>query len=111
MLLANEATIATWNNQKLPTDRVSVENGCILTNSERWSLIIDPQLQGITWLKNKEADNDLQLTRMTNDKRVRVMEAAIERGQTVLIENLMESIDAVFAPVISRSIIKRGKNE
>jgi len=34
-LLANEATIATWNNQKLPSDRVSTENGCILTNSER----------------------------------------------------------------------------
>jgi len=34
-LLADEATVASWNNQKLPADRVSTENGCILTNSER----------------------------------------------------------------------------
>jgi len=111
MLLANEASIATWNNQKLPADRVSTENGCILTNSERWPLMIDPQLQGITWIKNKEQSNDLQVTRMTNDKKVRIMEGAIERGQTILIENLGETIDAVFAPVISRSVIKRGRQK
>lgn len=58
-ILADEATIASWNNQKLPADRVSTENGAILTNSERYSLIIDPQLQGITWLKEKERTNDL----------------------------------------------------
>ena len=43
-ILTDEATIAGWNNQKLPSDRVSTENGAILTNSERYSLIIDPQL-------------------------------------------------------------------
>jgi len=43
-ILTDEATIATWNNQKLPADRVSTENASILTNSERYSLIIDPQL-------------------------------------------------------------------
>jgi dynein heavy chain len=58
-ILTDEATIAEWNNQKLPADRVSTENGAILTNSERYSLIIDPQLQGITWLKEKEKKNDL----------------------------------------------------
>ena len=41
-ILTDEATIAEWNNQKLPSDRVSTENGAILTNSERYSLIIDP---------------------------------------------------------------------
>jgi dynein heavy chain len=34
-----------------------------------------------------------------------------ERGQTILIENLGETIDAVFAPVISRSVIKRGRQK
>lgn len=58
-ILTDEATVAEWNNQKLPADRVSTENGAILTNSERYSLIIDPQLQGITWLKEKEKNNDL----------------------------------------------------
>jgi dynein heavy chain len=43
-VLTDEATIAGWNNFGLPPDRVSTENGAILTNSERYSLIIDPQL-------------------------------------------------------------------
>lgn len=42
LVLTDEATIAGWNNFGLPPDRVSTENGAILTNSERYSLIIDP---------------------------------------------------------------------
>lgn len=51
--------MAEWGNQKLPSDIVSQQNGAILTNSERYSLIIDPQLQGITWLKEREKNSDL----------------------------------------------------
>jgi len=43
-ILTDDATVAGWNNFGLPPDRVSTENGAILTNSERYSLIIDPQL-------------------------------------------------------------------
>jgi dynein heavy chain len=43
-ILTDEATIAGWNTFGLPPDQVSTENGSILTNSERYSLIIDPQL-------------------------------------------------------------------
>lgn len=49
--------MATWNNQGLPSDRMSTENATILCNTERWPLIVDAQLQGIKWLKNKYQDN------------------------------------------------------
>ena len=39
-ILTDEATISGWNNQKIPADRLSTENGAILTSSERYSLII-----------------------------------------------------------------------
>ena len=42
--LTDEAEIAEWNTEGLPTDQVSVQNGCILANSDRYPLIIDPQL-------------------------------------------------------------------
>jgi dynein heavy chain len=58
-ILTTEAEIAQWNNDKLPTDSVSVQNGAILTASERYPLMIDPQLQGIVWIKKKEAANNL----------------------------------------------------
>ena len=54
-ILTDEATIAQWNNYKLPADRVSIENGWILTSSERYPLMIDLQFQGISWIK-KEKD-------------------------------------------------------
>ena len=110
-ILTDEAEIAEWNNQKLPSDRVSIENGAILTNSDRYSLIIDPQLQGITWLKDREKDSDLKVTRLSNPKIVKVLEAAIEAGNPVMIENLANSIDAVIAPVYSRQIINRGRSK
>ena len=78
LILTDEAEVATWNNQKLPSDRVSTENGAILTNSERYSLIIDPQLQGIAWIKEREKDADLKVTRLSNPKMVKILEAAIE---------------------------------
>ena len=110
-ILTDEAEIAEWNNQKLPSDRVSTENGAILTNSDRYSLIIDPQLQGITWLKKREEANDLKVTRLSNPKVVKVLEAAIEAGNPVMIENLENSIDAVIAPVYSRQVINRGRSK
>ena len=36
---------ARWAAEGLPTDPLSVENGAIITNTGRWPLMIDPQLQ------------------------------------------------------------------
>jgi dynein heavy chain, axonemal len=109
-ILTTPALVAKWNTEKLPPDSVSTQNGAILFNSARYSLIIDPQLQGITWLKEKEKDSNLQVTRLTNPKVVKTVEAAVEQGAPVLIENLFDTIDAVLQPVYARAIIKKGRN-
>ncbi len=62
-LLTDPAQIAHWNNEALPNDRMSIENATILTNAERWPLMIDPQLQGIKWIKTREGD-DLKIIRL-----------------------------------------------
>jgi dynein heavy chain len=87
-----------------------MQNGAILTNSDRYTLMIDPQLQGITWIKQRYADANLQVTRLTNKKLIPTLEQSIESGKPVLIENLENSIDAVIQPVYARAIIKKGKN-
>ena len=46
-LLTDDAQVAVWNNEGLPSDRMSTENATILMNSERWPLMIDPQVGGI----------------------------------------------------------------
>ncbi len=44
-VLVDDATVASWVREGLPSDPTSVQNGTILTNSERWPLMMDPQLQ------------------------------------------------------------------
>ena len=55
--------MATWQNENLPSDRMSTENATILTNCERWPLMIDPQLQGIKWIKTREGE-ELRVVRL-----------------------------------------------
>lgn len=52
-MLVNDAVVATWENEGLPSDRMSVENATILTVCERWPLMVDPQLQGVKWIKRR----------------------------------------------------------
>ena len=55
-ILATEAEVAAWINQNLPSDRISIENGAIVMSCKtRWPLLIDPQLQGIKWIKTQES--------------------------------------------------------
>lgn len=110
-LLTDESTAAKWNKQSLPSDKVSIENGTILTNSERYPLMIDPQLQGITWIREKEKDNKLKSLRLGSKNINRELEIAIENGYSALIENMGESVDAILMPVIARSFIKKGKSK
>lgn len=109
-VLTDEAQVAQWNNEGLPSDRVSVENGAIVSNCKRWPLLIDPQLQGIKWLKNKEQKNNLKIVQLNQPKYLDIIENAIENGYPVIIQNIGESIDSVLEPVLSRSFFKRGRS-
>jgi dynein heavy chain len=108
--LVDQAEIASWSADGLPTDRVSVENGTIVTRSARWPLMIDPQLQGIAWIKERESARNLQVTRLTNKDMTTVMERSIEAGNSVLIENMGETIEAVLANIVGRRLFKKGRN-
>lgn len=85
---------------------MSTENATILTNSERWPLMIDPQLQGIKWIKTKYG-NDLVVVRLGQKSYLDKIEKAISQGSVVLIENIEESVDPVLDPVIGQNRIKK----
>lgn len=108
-LLADDAAIASWANDGLPSDRVSIENGCLVTNCSRWPLMIDPQLQGIVWIKEREAKNNLFITRLGQKGMLDKLERCIENGEPVLIENLEESIDAVLGPIVGRQFFRKAR--
>ena len=101
---------AKWANEGLMTDPLSVENGAIMSNASRWSLMIDPQLQGIKWIMNRELPNGLKIIQQSQAKYIDIVISCIESGTPLLMENLPEDIDAVLDPVIGKQTIKRGRN-
>jgi len=108
-MLTNEGNNAKMVSEGLPSDRISIENGAIVTNCKRWPLIIDPQAQGIKWLKQKEEGN-LDIIQLTQKNWLKIVEGAIRNGRCVIIENLGSDIDATLDPVLSRAIYKKGRN-
>ncbi|XP_041843992.1 dynein heavy chain 11, axonemal [Melanotaenia boesemani] len=108
LMLTDDATVAAWHNQGLPNDRMSIENAAILTTSERWPLIIDPQQQGIRWIRN-QLGSDLRVVQLGQKRYLDVIEQALVCGETVLLENLPEKVDPVLEPLIGRKTIKKGR--
>ncbi|KAL3663603.1 hypothetical protein V7S43_011489 [Phytophthora oleae] len=114
--LATLSDIAEWNTKGLPSDRVSVENGAIVRNSTRAPLLIDPQLQGIYWLREmekharRESPNALQVVRQDQPNLTLLLETAVEHGYTVIVESMGEKLEVCLWPLISRSTTVRGHN-
>ena len=67
-MLTTDANKAKWANEGLPTDPLSIENGAIMTNASRWALMIDPQLQGIKWIINREEPMGLVIIQQSQHK-------------------------------------------
>lgn len=109
-LIAAEAEVAGWNTEGLPRDPVSSENGAIVTGSKRWPLMIDPQLQGVAWIKTRETGH-LRVHRLGQSELLPGLRAAMAGGTSVLIENMGERVDAVLLPVLQRAILKKSGRE
>lgn len=108
-LLSDNNSNARMISDGFPSDRISLENGAIVANCKRWPLIIDPQGQGIKWLKRKEEGN-LDVVQVTQTNWLKTVENAVRNGRCVIIENVGSEIDASLGPVLSRSIFKRGRS-
>uniref|UniRef100_A0A674GSU7 Dynein axonemal heavy chain 17 n=1 Tax=Taeniopygia guttata TaxID=59729 RepID=A0A674GSU7_TAEGU len=101
-LLTDSADMAAWNNQGLPSDRTSTENAAILCSTQRWPLLVDAQLQGGKWIKNKYGE-DLQIVRLGQKRYLDIIAQAVSEGQTLLIEDIGETIEAVLDPLLGRT--------
>eukprot|EP00754_Rhynchopus_humris_P020205 Rhum_TRINITY_DN14684_c0_g1::Rhum_TRINITY_DN14684_c0_g1_i4::g.107697::m.107697/K10408/DNAH; dynein heavy chain, axonemal len=107
-ILTSDAEVAGWQNEELKSDRLSIENGALVVNCTRWPLLIDPQMQGIKWIKTREEKNNLQICQPTQKKYIDIVVKCLEEGLPCLIENLGEQIDPILEPVLGRNVIKKG---
>lgn len=130
-LLVDVAGIAQWANESLPSDSMSLQNGAIVCNCKRWPILIDPQLQGIKWIKKRHITEvfatrpeevpeeewvqpppivkEMAVVQLSQGRYLNAVELAIQNGEAMMIENLGNEIDAVLEPVMMRAVIKRGR--
>ncbi|KPJ04007.1 Dynein heavy chain 10, axonemal [Papilio xuthus] len=106
--LTNEVEISGWNSEGLPPDELSVQNGILTTRASRFPLCIDPQTQALTWIKRKEAKNNLKVLSFNDPQFVRHLEMAIKYGIPVLFQDVNEYIDPVVDNVLEKNIKVEG---
>jgi len=106
-------TIRDWTIDGLPSDNFSVENAIITFNTSRWPLYIDPQGQANKWIKTmgKKTEKGIKVMKFSDNNYLKQLEAAIQFGLTVLIENVGVELDPAIEPVLQKQIIVKGQNK
>lgn len=80
-----------------------------MDNSDRWPLMLDPQMQGNNWVRKMERDPAYQSVKPTMDLKVmnRILENCIQLGYPVLFEDAIETFDPLIEPLLGKQIDKK----
>ncbi|KAL0205536.1 hypothetical protein P9112_000843 [Eukaryota sp. TZLM1-RC] len=106
--IGDPVLIRSWNINKLPPNKFSVDNGIIASNSMKFPLFIDPQGQAARWIKLMEGSNGLVVAKPTDSDLIKVLERAVQFGKPVLIENFGNEIDPGLDPLLLKQIFTSG---
>jgi hypothetical protein len=103
-LSTNDSDFARWKNEGLADDRMSLENGAVISQCTRWPLMIDPQLQGIKWIRNRI--KNLRVVQLSQKRWLQTIIEAVQSGETVLIEGIgqVRSVTSYHA-ISSRNVM------
>jgi len=107
--LADPPTISEWNLQGLPNDELSIQNGIIVTKSSKYPIMIDPQSQGIAWIKNKELVNNMVVTSFDDKYFRNYLEDSISLGKPLLIHDILQDVDPIINNVLEKNYYSKGK--
>jgi len=107
--LTSDVEVGGWNAEGLPGDELSIQNGILTTRASRFALCIDPQLQAVTWLKNKLGDT--LKVKTFNDDFQKFLEQCIQFGLPFLFESCVEYIDPIIDPVLNKNTTMDGSRK
>jgi dynein heavy chain len=110
-MFTDEAQIGEWALEGLPSDNHSIENAIMVTRSTKWPLIVDPQGQGLSWLKKREVKNELVITRLNEKMFRQKLEDCITFGKPLIIENVEEELDPMLDPVLEKNFVYSGRTK
>ena len=111
-LLTTSVEVMQWASEGLPQDELSVQNGILTVSASRFPLCIDPQMQALAWVKQREGKRLDGRMRSFNDADfLKQLEMAITYGFPFLFENLDEYIDPVINPILEKSVSASGARQ
>ncbi|KAG2382028.1 hypothetical protein C9374_005820 [Naegleria lovaniensis] len=114
-ILTDDVQKSQWAYEGLPSDKISTQNGILTTHASRFPICIDPQLQAVKWIKNKE--KHIKVCSFSDSDFMRKIENAMKYGETILFENVDEEIDPMIDPVLDmetrgkKRIVRMGSDE
>lgn len=107
--LTTDVEISKWASEGLPSDELSIQNGILTNFASRFPLCIDPQMQAVIWIKEKELQKNgkdkFQVLSFNQDGFSKKLEFAIKFGSSILFENIDEQLDPLIDPVLEKNII------
>jgi len=107
-MLSGEALTSQWHTEGLPADACSEENATVVTMSERFPLMIDPQQQAVSWLAAHEKASGVIRMSMGADSWPEMLMRAIEDGLPIILENVGEVLDTRVFAVLFRAYVPRA---
>ena len=78
--LSTNVEISEWTSQGLPADEFSIQNGILTLQTNRFPFCIDPQLQGLLWIQQREKKANLKILSMRDRDFLKHFELAIKYG-------------------------------
>ncbi|CAF4211976.1 unnamed protein product, partial [Adineta steineri] len=101
--LSSNVEISEWTSQGLPADEFSIQNGILTLYTNRFPFCIDPQLQGLLWIKQREKKANLKILSMRDRDFLKHFELAIKYGYPVLFKDVDEYIDPIILDILSKN--------
>uniref|UniRef100_A0A182TQL6 AAA+ ATPase domain-containing protein n=1 Tax=Anopheles melas TaxID=34690 RepID=A0A182TQL6_9DIPT len=102
--LSSDLEQSTWASEGLPPDELSTQNGILTTRASRFPLCIDPQQQALSWIRKREAPNNLKTLSFNDKDFLKQLEMAIKYGTPVLFQDVDDYIDPVIDNVLERNV-------
>ncbi|CAF4829118.1 unnamed protein product [Rotaria sp. Silwood1] len=102
--LSSNIEISEWISQGLPADEFSIQNGILTLQTNRFPFCIDPQLQCLLWIQQREKKANLKILSMHDRDFLKHLELAIKYGYPVLFKDVDEYIDPIILDILSKNI-------